>query len=57
MMNLNEMSHEELVDYIVDYYNEHFKWQKLVMDKYIDRDLVNSMSNEELKDFITNNCK
>ena len=51
------MTHKEMVDYIVNYYNEHFKFQKFVYDEYIDRNLVDQLSDQELADFIEKNCK
>lgn len=51
------MTREEKVDYIIDYYNEHFKFQKFVYDMYIDRNLVEKLTDEQLDDFIKENCK
>lgn len=56
-IDLNKATHNELVDYIVDYYNEHFKWQKLIYDEYIDRNLVDKMTDKYLRNFIKENCK
>ena len=51
------MTRQEMVDFIIEYYNEHFKFQKLVYDMYIDRDLVEQLSDKELEKFIDENCK
>lgn len=51
------MTREEKVDFIINYFNENFKWQKLVYDWEIDRAKVEKMSDEELDNFINKNCK
>ena len=51
------MTREEKINFIIDYYNEHFKWQKLVYDQYIDRSKVEALTDEQLDEFIKNNCK
>lgn len=51
------MTKQEKVDYIINYYNSHFKWQKLVYGQEIDRAKVEEMTDEQLNDFIKNNCK
>lgn len=51
------MTRTEKVDYIIRYYNEHFKWQRLVLDQEIDRTKVEAMSDEQLDNFIAENCK
>lgn len=51
------MTRNQMIDYIVDYYNDHFKWQKLVYGQEIDRSKVEAMSNQQLIDFINANCK
>lgn len=54
---LNQMTHSQKVDSIVKYYNDHFKWQKLVYDQEIDRKKVEAMTTEQIDNFIINNCK
>lgn len=56
MKPIEQMTHEELVKTIVDYYNDHFKWQKFVYDEYIDEELVDKQSDEYLRSFIKENC-
>ena len=51
------MTREEMIDFIIDYYNEHFKFQKFVYDMYIDRSKVEELTDEQLKDFIEKNCR
>lgn len=51
------MTREEKIQFIIDYYNNHFKWQKLVYDQEIDRKKVESLTDEQLDDFIKRNCK
>lgn len=51
------MTRQEKINYIVNYFNENFKWQKLVNDWEIDKSKVESLSDEELDNFITNHCK
>ena len=54
---LKLMTRNEKVDFIIDYYNEHFKWQKFVYDQYIDRSKVEALTDDQLDDFILKNCK
>lgn len=51
------MTKNEKIAVIIDYYNNHFKWQKLIYGQEIDRAKVEAMTEEELDDFIKNNCK
>lgn len=51
------MTKQEKVQFIIDYYNEHFKWQRLVYDQEIDRTKVEAMTDEQLDNFIKANCK
>lgn len=51
------MTHSEKVDFIVKYYEDHFKWQMLIHDQYIDRSKVDALTDEQLDDFINRNCK
>lgn len=51
------MTKQEKVDLIIDYYNSHFKWQKLVYGQEIDKAKVEAMTEEELDNFIKENCK
>lgn len=51
------MTRDEKIDFIVDYYNEHFKCQKLVYGETIDRSKVAELTDEQLDDFIKQNCK
>lgn len=54
---LNQMTHSQKVDFIVKYYNDNFKWQKLVYDQEIDREKVEVMTTGQIDNFIINNCK
>lgn len=51
------MTHDEKAQLIIDYYNEHFKFQKFVYDEFIDEQLVYSLSDKELDKFIKENIK
>lgn len=51
------MNRQDKINYIVDYYNSHFKWQKLVYGQQIDIDKVKALTDDELDAFITENCK
>ena len=51
------MTKKEKVDFIVKYYNDHFKWQRLVYDQEIDRSKVEALTEQQLDDFIEKNCK
>lgn len=51
------MTREEKIQFIIDYYNDHFKWQKLVYDQEIDRKKVEALTDEQLDNFIERNCK
>ena len=51
------MTRQEKINYIIDYFNKHFKWEKLVNDWEIDKSKVESLSDEDLDNFITNHCK
>ena len=51
------MNREEKIQFIIDYYNEHFKWQKLIYGQEIDRTKVEKMADTELDDFIKKYCK
>ena len=51
------MTRQEKINYIIDYFNDYFKWQKLVNDWEIDKSKVEALSDEDLDNFITNHCK
>lgn len=51
------MTKKEKVDLIINYYNEHFKFQKLVLGQEIDKAKIEAMSEQELDRFIAENCK
>ena len=51
------MTREEKVNFIINYFNKNFKWQKLVYDWEIDRAKVEALTDEELDKFIAKNCK
>ena len=51
------MTRNEKINLIIKYYDDHFKFQKFVYDQYIDRKLVEKLSDEELDEFIKQNCK
>ena len=50
------MTKQELIKKIKDYFNEHFKFQKLVYDWQFDEEAANKMSYEELLKFYEENC-
>ena len=52
-----KMTRQEKINCIIDYFNDYFKWQKLVNDWEIDKSKVESLSDEDLDNFITNHCK
>ena len=50
------MTRQEKINYIVDYFNKHFKWQKLVNNWEIDRSKIEALSDKQLDNFIKYNC-
>ena len=56
-LELSQMTRGQKIDFIVDYYNEHFKWQKLVYDQEIDREKVAQLTDSQLDSFIEKNCQ
>lgn len=46
------MTRQEKINYIVDYFNEHFKWQKLFEGWEIDKSKLKKASNKELDNLI-----
>lgn len=46
------MTRQEKINYIIDYFNEHFKWQKLFEGWEIDKSKLEKSSDKELDDLI-----
>lgn len=51
------MTRQEKINYIADYFNECFKWKKLLYGWEIDRAKIEALSDKELDNFITYNCR
>lgn len=46
------MTRQEKINYIIDYFNAHFKWQKLFEGWEIDKSKLEKASDKELDDLI-----
>lgn len=51
------MTKEQLIQKIKDYFDSHFKFQKLVYNWELDTTKLENFSIEELKKFYEENCK
>lgn len=51
------MTKEELIRKIKDYFDGHYKFQKLVYGWKLDMDKLNNLTIEELEKFYRENCK
>lgn len=48
----NKMTRQDKINYIIDYFNAHFKWQKLFEGWEIDKSKLEKSSDKELDDLI-----
>lgn len=51
------MTKQELIKKIKDYFDEHFKFQKLIYGIKFDEEAANKLSYEKLLRFYEENCK
>lgn len=50
-MKRKELTKQELIKTLANYFDEHFKWQKLVNDWTFNYDAANAMSYDDLTAF------
>jgi len=51
------MNRQDKIKLIIEYFNEHFKFQKLIYGWRIDISKFNALTDKELDKFIAENCK